>query len=209
VAREALILDSNDELAQQLAAVLTENGYVVRILATKDRAKVFEKIPVYIHTLLENYEKTIKEIDFSHVEIAVFSSPNDVLNLTLAKIARSNGVPIVIITARTSSVIKQAEEMGITAIIPYHCVISRLLRILNLKFTKIMPIRDNISILEMLITSDSKILGKTIAELEEEIGGKVSVIRGGELLTAGEAELQEGDYLIAVGYHTELQKITE
>jgi len=68
VVREALVLDSNDDLAPQLAKMLSDNGYVVRVLATRERAKIFEKEPVYIHTLTENYEKIVKEIDFSHVE---------------------------------------------------------------------------------------------------------------------------------------------
>jgi trk system potassium uptake protein TrkA len=209
VAREALILDSNDDLTVQLATILTENGYVARILTTKERAKTFEKIPVYIHTVLESYERVLNELDFSHIEIAVFASPNDMLNLTLARLARSQGVPIVIITARSNHVIKQAEEVGVLTIIPHHCVLSRILRILNLKFTKIIPIRGEVSILEMLVTSDSKILGRTIGELEDDTGSKIAVVRGNELITAREAEIQEGDYLIAVGYHAELQKITE
>lgn len=209
MAREALILDSNDDLAAQLAAILTENGYVARILTTRERAKTFERIPLYIHTIPEKYERVVEDLDFSHIEIAVFASPNDMLNLTLAKLARSQGVPIVIITARLNQVIQQAEEAGVLTIIPYHCVLSRLLRILNLKFTKIIPIRGEISMLEMLVTSDSKILGRTIGDVEDDTGSKITVVRGDELITAREAEIQEGDYLIAVGYHAELQRITE
>ncbi|MEM0462869.1 MAG: TrkA C-terminal domain-containing protein [Pyrobaculum sp.] len=209
MAREALVLDSNDEMARQLVSVLAENGYVVRVITTKQRAKLFEKSPVYIHLIDENYDKIIREIDFSHIEIAVFASPNDMLNLTLAKAARSQGVPMVIITARGSAIIKEAEEAGVQVIVPYHCVISRLLRMLNLKFTKIYPLRGEISMLEMLVTSDSHLLGRTICDVEEEIGGRVAVIREDQIITAGEAEIQEGDYVIAIGYQTDLQKITE
>jgi trk system potassium uptake protein TrkA len=35
VVREALVLDSNDDLAPQLAKMLSDNGYVVRVLATR------------------------------------------------------------------------------------------------------------------------------------------------------------------------------
>ena len=131
------------------------------------------------------------------------------LNLTLAKAARSQGVPMVIITARGSAIIKEAEEAGVQVIVQYHCVISRLLRMLNLKFTKIYPLRGEISMLEMLVTSDSHLLGRTIRDVEEEIGGRVAVIREDQIITAGEAEIQEGDYVIAIGYQTDLQKITE
>lgn len=207
--REALVLDSNDDLAPQLAKMLSDNGYVVRVLATRERAKIFEKEPVYIHTLTENYEKIVKEIDFSHVEMAVFPSPNEMLNLSLARLARSQGVPMVVIVARSASVAKQAEDEGITAIITYHCVVSRLLRMLNLKFTRIIPIKGGVALLEMLVTSDSKVLGRSVGELEEETGAKIAVVRDDGFISAKDAEIQEGDYLIAVGPQEDLQTLAD
>jgi K+ transport systems, NAD-binding component len=209
VVREALVLDSNDDLAPQLAKMLSDNGYVVRVLATRERAKIFEKEPVYIHTLTENYEKIVKEIDFSHVEIAVFPSPNEMLNLSLARLAKSQGVPMVVIVARSASVAKQAEDEGITAIITYHCVVSRLLRMLNLKFTRIIPIKGGVALLEMLVTSDSKVLGRSVGELEEETGAKIAVVRDDGFISAKDAEIQEGDYLIAVGPQEDLQTLAD
>ena len=207
--REALVLDSNDDLAPQLAKMLSDNGYVVRVLATRERAKIFEKEPVYIHTLTENYEKVVKEIDFSHVEMAVFPSPNEMLNLSLARLARSQGVPMVVIVARSASVAKQAEDEGITAIITYHCVVSRLLRMLDLKFTRIIPIKGGVALLEMLVTSDSKVLGRSVGELEEETGAKIAVVRDDGFISAKDAEIQEGDYLIAVGPQEDLQTLAD
>ncbi|MEM1597906.1 MAG: TrkA C-terminal domain-containing protein [Pyrobaculum sp.] len=209
MAREALLLDSNDDLTIQMSRTLVDNGYVVRILATRDRAKQFEKIPVYIHLLTENYEKILKDIDFEKIEIAIFPSPNDMLNLTFARVAKSQGVPIVIITARNNAVAKQAEEEGIEVVVPYHCVISRLLRMLNLKFTRIIPLKGEVAILEMLVTSDSKLLGKKIGEIEEGTGAKVAAVRGDAFLTSPEEELQEGDYVVAIGPQADLQELTE
>jgi trk system potassium uptake protein TrkA len=209
VVREALVLDSNDDLAPQLAKMLSDNGYVVRVLATRERAKIFEKEPVYIHTLIENYEKIVKEIDFSHVEVAVFPSPNEMLNLSLARLAKSQGVPMVVIVVRSTSVAKQAEDEGITAIITYHCVVSRLLRMLNLKFTRIIPIKGGVALLEMLVTSDSKVLGRSVGELEEETGAKIAVVRDDGFISAKDAEIQEGDYLIAVGPQEDLQTLAD
>jgi trk system potassium uptake protein TrkA len=203
------VLDSNDDLAPQLAKILSDNGYVVRVLATRERAKIFEKEPVYIHTLTENYEKIVKEIDFTHVEMAVFPSPNEMLNLSLARLAKSQGVPMVVIVARSASVAKQAEDEGITAIITYHCVVSRLLRMLNLKFTRIIPIKGGVALLEMLVTSDSKVLGRSVGELEEETGAKIAVVRDDGFISAKDAEIQEGDYLIAVGPQEDLQMLAD
>ena len=209
MAREALVLDSNDDLAPQLAKMLSDNGYVVRVLSTQERAKIFEKEPVYIHTLTENYEKVVKEIDFSHVEVAVFPSPNEMLNLSLARVAKSQGVPMVVIVARSASVAKQAEDEGVTAVITYHCVVSRLLRMLNLRFTRILPIKGGVALFEMLVTSDSKVLGRSVGELEEETGAKIAVVRDDGFVTAKDAEIQEGDYLIAVGPQEDLQTLAD
>jgi len=209
VAREALVLDSNDDLALQLVRVLAENGYVVRVLAPRERTKTFEKFPVYIHTLSENYEKVVKDIDFSKIEVAVFPSPNDMLNLYFARFAKSQGVPIVVITTRSSQAAKQAEESGIEAVVVYHCVLSRMLRILNLRFARIIPIRGEVAMLEMVVTADSKVLGRKIGEVEEEAGAKVSIIRGDDFVTSPEEEIQEGDYLVAIGPQGDLQRLTE
>jgi K+ transport systems, NAD-binding component len=209
VAREAVVLDSNDDLVPQLAKMLSDNGYVVRILTMPGRAKIFEKEPVYIHALTENYEKIVKEIDFSRVEIAVFPSPNEALNLSLARIAKSQGVPIVVIVARSASVAKQAEDEGIIAVIAYHCVMSRLLRLLNLRFTRIVPIKSGVALLEMLVTSDSNLLGRSLGEVEEETGAKAAVVRGDSFMTSKDVEIQEGDYLIAVGPQEDLQRLID
>jgi len=209
VAREALVLDSNDDLTIQLVRLLAENGYVVRVLVSRERTTTFEKFPIYIHILSENYEKVVKEIDFSKIEIAVFPSPNDILNLYFAQFAKSQGVPIVVITARSSQVAKQAKELGIEAVVVYHCVLSRMLRILNLRFAKIVPIRGEIAMLEMVVTADSKVLGRKIGEVEEETGAKVSIIRGEDFVTSPEEEIQEGDYLVAIGPQGDLQHLTE
>jgi len=209
VAREALVLDSNDDLALQLVRVLAENGYVVRVLVPRERTKIFEKFPVYIHTLSENYEKVVKDIDFSKIEVAVFPSPNDMLNLYFARFAKSQGVPIVVITTRSSQAAKQAEELGIEAVVVYHCVLSRMLRILNLRFARIVPIRGEVAMLEMVVTADSKLLGRKIGEVEEETGAKVSIVRGDDFVTSPEEEIQEGDYLVAIGPQGDLQRLTE
>ncbi|MEM4081341.1 MAG: TrkA C-terminal domain-containing protein [Pyrobaculum sp.] len=207
--REALILDSNDDLIHHLIKLLLENGYVLRILAPRERTKLFEKSPVYIHNFSENYERVFKEIDFSQVEIAIFPSPNDSLNMALAKVAKSNGVPMVIITVRSDSMARLAEEEGIEAVTTYHCVLSRVIRLLNLKFTKILPLKSNVALLEVLVTSDSKILGKTIGEIEEETGIKVALVRDDQYIQEREVEIQEGDYLIAIGPQEELQRLLE
>jgi trk system potassium uptake protein TrkA len=141
--------------------------------------------------------------------MAVFPSPNEMLNLSLARLAKSQGVPMVVIVARSASVAKQAEDEGITAIITYHCVVSRLLRMLNLKFTRIIPIKGGVALLEMLVTSDSKVLGRSVGELEEETGAKIAVVRDDGFISAKDAEIQEGDYLIAVGPQEDLQTLAD
>jgi trk system potassium uptake protein TrkA len=80
---------------------------------------------------------------------------------------------------------------------------------LNLKFTRIIPIKGGVALLEMLVTSDSKVLGRSVGELEEETGAKIAVVRDDGFISAKDAEIQEGDYLIAVGPQEDLQTLAD
>jgi trk system potassium uptake protein TrkA len=72
-----------------------------------------------------------------------------------------------------------------------------------------MLIKDEVALLEMLVTSDSKVLGRSIGDLERETGAKIAIVRHDGFITAEDAEIQEGDYLIAVGPQEDLQTLTD
>ncbi|MEZ0248041.1 MAG: NAD-binding protein [Thermoproteus sp.] len=200
MARRALVLDSGDDLAKMVVDALAENGYTIHLISSEHRGKEFIKYPVYIHTVkAETYEEVLDNIGLEDVEIAILISPNDKLNLSIGKICRSKGVPRVIATMRNQVYVEEAEEYGIVTISASQCVLGRLYRVLNLKYTKITPLRGDFGLLEMFVTADFKAIGKSLAELEESYGVKAALIRGDEIITAPDAVIQEGDNLIAMG----------
>lgn len=200
MARKALVLDSGDDLTKLVVEVLADNGYIIHLISNEYRGKEFIKYTVYIHTIKsETYEKLIEGICLEDVETALFISPNDSLNVSLAKLCRSRGVPRVIITLRNQAAEEEATEYGITAVSTSRCVLGRLYRVLNLKYTKITPLRGDFGLLEMFVTADSKPLGRGLAEIEESYGVKVALMRDDEIITSPDAVAQEGDYLIAMG----------
>lgn len=208
--KEVVLLDSFDDLVDKLIYILTENGYSVHIITSQDRGEKFIDKPVYIHSTdfnslqsiksEEDLEKVFHGIEFESVEIGILVFPDDDLNINIARYLRRNGVPKIIVGLRSDEKTIIAEKEGFQVVNVPNCVLGRIQRILSLKFTRIMPVRGNISILECLVTGDMKILGKTISELEREYNVSVIIIRDGDkILNGGDEEIQEGDYLIVVG----------
>jgi trk system potassium uptake protein TrkA len=209
VTREALLLDDGTDFTLYLVKLFLGNGYVVRVLAPEGRAELFAREPAYIHTYGGNPREALEGLDFSRVEIAVFASRDDRLNLQLAREARSRAVPLVIIAAMDSSVARAAEEEGVVVMPLYQCVASMLVNTLNLRFARMLPVRGAVAVLDALVTSDSKLLGSSIREIEEGLGVRALIIRGDSLITSRDAEVQEGDCLIAVGPRSALERIIE
>ncbi|WP_167828111.1 TrkA C-terminal domain-containing protein [Thermoproteus tenax] len=200
MAKRALVLDSGDDLTRIVIEALAENGYIIHLVSNEDRGREFTKYPVYIHTIKsENYEELLNKIGLEDIEIALFISFNDSLNISLAKFCRSRGIPRVVAVLRNNRFEEEADKFGIIAVSASQCLLGRLYRVLDLKFTRITPIRGNIGFLEMLVTSDSKVLGHTIRDVDESYGVKAAILRGDEFTTSPDSEIQEGDYFMAIG----------
>ncbi len=198
--RKALMLDSGDDLTKLAVEALADNGYVIHLISSEYRGKEFVKYPVYIHTIRsETYEELLDKIGLEDVEIAILASPNDSLNLSLGKICRSRGVPRVVVVVRNQASADEADEYGIIPISTSQCVLGRLYRVLNLRYTKITPLRGDFGLLEMYVTADSKALGRSLREIEESYGVKAMLIRDNEILSSPDEVAQEGDQLVAIG----------
>lgn len=206
--RKALVLDSGDDLTKLVVEALADNGYVIHLISSESRGKDFVRYPVYIHALKdETYEGVLAEVGPEDVEVALLLSMNDALNISLGRLCRERGIPLVVASLRNLSYVEDAEEYGIVAVSTAQCLLGRLYRVLNLKFTRITPLRGDIGLLEMLVTADSRIIGRELGRLEQEQGVKAAVIRDGEFLSGAEVVVQEGDYLIAVGPHEVLREL--
>lgn len=207
--REALILDDFSDATLNLVEVLIGNGFTVHLLTNSERARMFLLEPTYIHLFddLSSLANTLSDINLDNVEVALLLSPNDELNLMLAKMLRERGVPRVVVTLRGSRGVEEARELGVDVIDVSHHIMSRVQRFLQLRYSKIMPISGDIGMLEMLITGDSSILGATVMDLERRYEADIAVIREGRLVRDPDTVLQVGDHLIAVGSMSSLSEL--
>ena len=197
--REAVVVDGHGDSAVGIVELLVENGFIVHVLTSEAGAKRFIKHPVYIHVARGDYEEALSKIDLDKVEFAVILTDDDELNVKLGRKCRERGVPRVVVLIRDSRVENEISEEGIVPVYVSQCVIGRVGRLLNLKFARYTPIRGNIGILELLVTSDVKVLGYRIGELEVEYGVKACIIRNGDFVREQDSEVQEGDYLVIIG----------
>ncbi len=205
--RRALILCSGDESSNNLVDLLTSNGYVVHVLTDKEDAEKYLGKPVYIHLIVdggigEDLEKVLDE-----VELAIAMSPNYDLNLSIGRILRSRGVPVVLIVVGSSDAEKEAKSDGMIPINVSKKIFEELIKILRLKFSKIVLLEGSIAVLSLHITSDSRLLGKTIGEIEDEYRATVTIIRGDNMVTDPEEEIQQDDLFIAVGNIDKLREL--
>jgi trk system potassium uptake protein TrkA len=207
--REALILDDFSDATLNLVEVLIGNGFTVHLLTNSERARMFLLEPTYIHLFddLSSLANTLSDINLDNVEVALLLSPNDELNLMLAKMLRERGVPRVVVTLRGSRGVEEARELGVDVIDVSHHIMSRVQRFLQLRYSKITPISGDIGMLETLITGDSRILGATVMDLERRYEADIAVIREGRLVRDPDTVLQVGDHLIAVGSMSSLSEL--
>jgi trk system potassium uptake protein TrkA len=207
--REALILDDFSDATLNLVEVLIGNGFTVHLLTNSERARMFLLEPTYIHLFddLSSLANTLSDINLDNVEVALLLSPNDELNLMLAKMLRERGVPRVVVTLRGSRGVEEARELGVDVIDVSHHIMSRVQRFLQLRYSKITPISGDIGMLETLITGDSRILGATVMDLERRYEADIAVIREGRLVRDPYTVLQVGDHLIAVGSMSSLSEL--
>jgi trk system potassium uptake protein TrkA len=207
--REALILDDFGDATLNLVEVLIGNGFTVHLLTNSERARMFLLEPTYIHLFddLSSLADALSDINLDNVEVALLLSPNDELNLMLAKMLRERGVPRVVVTLRGSRGVEEARELGVDVIDVSHHIMNRVQRFLQLRYSKITPISGDIGMLEMLITGDSRILGATVMDLERRYEADIIVIREGRLVKDPDTVLQAGDYLIAVGSMSSLSEL--
>lgn len=202
--REALIIDDYAGVAVTLVDILKENGYVVHVVTSNKRASLFLVEPAYIHIIenptLHAISEALKDINFDNIEVAILSDvSNDNLNLILARFLKERGVPRVMMVTRDPRVAEEARDMGVEVIDVHHYIIARIQRLLSLKFSKLTPITGEIYMLEMLITGDSRILGKSVEDIEKTYTVDAVVVRDGRLMRSSDTILQAGDYLIVVG----------
>lgn len=205
--REAIVLDSMDDTSLMLVDVLVENGYSVHVITVEERGELFVRKPVYIRLVpdMNSIDESIlsevlRDVEFNYVEASILISPNEDLNIKVARYMKEQGIPVIIVALKSSEKISEAEAEGFSVINVPGCILGRIQRTLSLKFYRITPIRGRVSMLESFVTGDMKILGSTIREIEEKYNVSVMIIRGSEdLHNAPDEVIQEGDYIVVIG----------
>jgi trk system potassium uptake protein TrkA len=208
IARRALILDSGDEASIYITDILSNNGYIVHILTNdeKDAKRYLEK-PVYIHILKEEGIGEDLEKNINEVKVAFLISFDEKLNLSLGKILKSRGIPMVVVMVRSSDAEILAQEGGMIPVNITKNVIGELISILKLRFSKFIPIDGALGLLTLSITSDSKLLGKPLSEIEDKYMVKALILREGRYIRDPDSIVQEGDTIVMVGRSEDLREL--
>jgi len=208
ITRRALVLDSGDDASPHMVDILGSNGYIVHVLTIEDRADVYVDKPVYIHLIRDrpgigdDVEKVIGE-----VEIALVISQDERYNIDLGKILRSRGVPMVIVSTKSIEAEKDARESGLIPINTARSMIREIMLILRLRYTKIVPLDELIGAISMYVTSDSRLIGDSLGELERKYSVKALVVREDKILVDPDIVIQQGDRITAIGPYDKLREV--
>lgn len=200
ITRRALVLDSGDDASLNMVDILSSNGYIVHVLTIEDRANLYVNKPVYIHIIRDrpglgdDVEKVIGE-----VEIALMISQDERYNIDLGKILRSRGVPMVIVSIKSVEAEKDARESGLIPINTAHSMIREIMLILKLRYSKIVPLDELIGAISMYVTSDSRLIGDSLEELERKYSVRALIMREDKILAAPDIVIQQGDRITAIG----------
>jgi len=208
-ARRALVLDSGDEISAHMVDVFANNGYIVHVIVREDNAERYLDKPVYIHVMKHGEEGLGEELEkvVGEVELALLLSLDENLNISLGRALRSRGVPIVVVLVRSSDSEDFVRAEGMIPVNIAKITIEELIGVLKLRFAKIIPVDGSLSVLSLSIASDSKLLGKTLSEIEDSYEVKALIIREGRSIRDPEAMIQEGDTVIAIGNAEDLKEL--
>jgi trk system potassium uptake protein TrkA len=207
IVRRALILGSGDEASIYIADILSNNGYIVHVLAREEDAKRYLEKPVYIHIFKQGEIGEELEKIANEIEVALLLSFDERLNISLGKILRSKGVPMAITLVRSSETEESAEKDGLIPINISRTIVEELMNMLKLRFTRFIPVDGSLGVLALSIASDSKLVGKSLLEIEDKYMVKILIIREGRDIRDPSAVVQEGDRIIVIGRYEDLREL--
>jgi len=206
------------EVGFHTARLLEERSLKPRIIeADSGRARFLaEELP---NTLVMEHDATDTEfLSREHVDeadIVVASLDSDEKTLLISVLAKRLGVNRVIAVVDTTEYVTLFEEVGIdVAINPREVTAEEIIRFTyesvakNLSFLE----DDKAEVLELELDPDSALVGRTIEELDTEIGAQFvigAITRNGSLITPrGDVELEAGDRVVIFVETAEVSEIT-
>lgn len=206
--RRAVLIDSGDEAALHVVDVLAANGYTVHVIVgNEELGERFLERPVYVHVMRDPEPLEALGVDIDDVEACILISENEGLNLSLGRACKSRGVPIVVVSVRSSEAFREAEGAGMMPINLVQKVSEEVARLLKLRFTRVIPLDGSTEVMVMRISSDSKLIGARPGDLEEDLGVRIAILRDGSLIKDPESPIQQGDTLIAIGSASSIREL--
>jgi len=203
--KRAIIVDGST-MINDIAKLLSENGYVVAAVFTSESVDnvrhLASDLPIYTFVVPKSADigKVLEDAGIRSASIVLALSNNDEVNLRVAELAREKfGVPKVIVLASGNASREKLESMGVIVVDPVKCAVGRIMRILRLEVASMVNLVEDISVALINITIDSRLIGRTLEEIEDSYGVSAVVKRGEDLLRDKSTVIEAGDQLIVVG----------
>lgn len=213
--RRAIIVDGS-VMVGEIAKLLSENGYVVATIFTSENIDnirhLASNLPIYTFVVpkFANVEKVLEDAGVRSASIVLALSNNDDINLRVATLAREKfGVPKVIVLVNNELNKEKFESIGAILVSPAKCAIGRIMRALRLETTSMVGLLDDVAVAVINVTVDSRLIGKTLEEVERSYDVAVVVRRDDNILKEGSTAIEAGDQLIVIGRPENLHTLSE
>ena len=201
-----IVIAGGTQIGYHTARLLEERGFKPRLLeADEDRAReLAEKLPktVVMHHDATDTDFLLREhVDESDVLVAAMHS--DERNLLTSILAERLGVSRVIATVDNTEYVDLFEEIGIdVAINPRDVTAEEITRFSFESVAENLAVLENdqAEVLELELTADSGMIGKTLEELDRELDGQFvvgAITRDNSFVTPrGDTVLEVGDHVV-------------
>ncbi|MCG2880191.1 MAG: NAD-binding protein [Vulcanisaeta sp.] len=199
--RRAIVVGVN-EIGIFVARLLVSNGYdVVMISRNEDEARVGKGVPAYVYIGDPTSEALLVKVGIDEAELLV-SLCDDETNLRVAKLAKSHGVPtIVVLNHDKGRYLDKFIELGVMVIPVVDAVLSKIANYLKFQFKQLLFSDENVQAYYVVISSESPYVGRSVNEVARKCNVAIPLlIRDGEVvLVKDDLRIEANDKLLIVG----------
>lgn len=209
--RKALVVGIND-VSIMVARLLVSNGYDVSMIAgSEDEARLGRGVPAFVYVGDPRNEGFLRDVGIDESEVVMLFM-DDAVNLEVARVARSRGVPLVIaLVSNKEKYLDAFIELGVYAIPIVDAVLSKVAHYLKLPFKQLLYSDDKVQAYYIVISSGSPYINQEVRDIARRCGAAIPlVIRGEEVLISNEGlRIEAGDKLLIVGAADSVIKCVE
>lgn len=209
--RKALIAGIND-ISVAVAKLLVSNGYdVVFIAQSENEGRLIKRVPAYVYVGDPMNEDFLKEVGIDETELVLLFL-SDEANLKVASIARSRGVPTVIVTVTDKeNYLDKFIELGVYAIPIVDALVSKIAYYLKPSFKQLLFADDLVQAYYVVISIESPYIGSEIEDLERRCNVSIPlIIRNNKVMMKREGlRIEPNDKVLLVGKSESVVKCVE